>query len=497
MPTNAVTTNFSRVWFQEGGPGPSRARTYHGNWKAGAVTWNKGDITTIREPDPDAYNKFRRVGRFRGEPGDPEIALMARLSRERSKLLRLARGDCEHALHVHIGECQNPQDFARGWDKMLIMEGASISTYGTEDLGAMSPDETAAINEEVTFVGTDLYELKRLTFSEQTPTLVTREITAVYVCDQEQCGQCGVVSDGCQLVLALEGGVSASPGQAPTVIYTRDGGSIWAERTVSTMAANEVGSALFCAGGYTIVLSETSESLHYILTADLVTGAGTWTEVGTGFVATKGPLAVHALGASEIWIAGEGGYIYFSDDIVGGVVVRASGSPSTQDLNDIHAFDSNNIVAVGGSNAVVRSTDAGRTWALVVGPAVGIVLNTVWMKSALEWFVGAANGNLYYTIDGGATWSTKTFPGGGVGAVRDIVFVTPSVGYMAHNLAAPTARLLRTADGGYSWYVLPEGTGAIPDADFINELAVCQDPNIVYGGGLGGNAVDGFLVKAS
>src|SRR5687767_4177588 len=140
MPAAALTNSYTRVFFQEGGPGPSRPHSYEGRWKAGGLSWDKGDITTIREPDPDSYNKFIRTGRFRGEPGDPEVTLMARYTRQRSRLLRLARGDCEHAFQIHVGECENPQDFARGWQKSIILEGASISSYGTDDLGAMSPD---------------------------------------------------------------------------------------------------------------------------------------------------------------------------------------------------------------------------------------------------------------------------------------------------------------------------------------------------------------------
>lgn len=498
MPTEALTNPYSRIFFQEGGAGPSRGRTYRGNWKAGALSWSKGDITTIRDPDPDSYNKFIRVGRFRGEPGDPEITLMARYTRDRSTLLRLARGDCEHTLHIHFGLCQNPQDFSRGFDKALIIEGASINTYGTDDLGAMSPDETAPINEEVPFVGTDAYEVVRMTFSEQAGTLVTREMTSVYVCDAEQCGYCGVVSDGCQVVLALEGGVAASPGQAPTVLYTRDGGATWGERTVATLASNEAGSALVCIGSYTVVISADSDSLHYILTSDLLTGAGSWTEVNTGFVALKGPINLHSLGASETWIVGEGGYIYFTDDAtLGATEVSTAGTVTTNNLNAVHASDSLNVVAVGAANTILRTTNGGTSWSLVVGPAVGVVLNTVWMRSALEWFVGAANGNLYYTIDGGATWSTKLFPGSAAGSVRDIVFATPSVGYLAHSTATPAGRILRTIDGGYSWYVMPEGTGSIPANDYVASLAVCRDPNIVFGAGLGDNAVDGFLVKGA
>jgi hypothetical protein len=133
----AFTNNFSRIWFQPGGPGPSRGRNYHGNWIPGAIAWAQGDITILREPDPEAYGKFIKVGLVRGDVGNVTVPITARYSMQRSELLRAAVERCEHALQIHMGECQNPQDFARGWDKVLIVEGATITSYGTGALGTL------------------------------------------------------------------------------------------------------------------------------------------------------------------------------------------------------------------------------------------------------------------------------------------------------------------------------------------------------------------------
>ena len=109
------------------------------------------------------------------------------------------------------------------------------------------------------------------------------------------------------------------------------------------------------------------------------------------------------------------------------------------------------------------------------------------MRTELEWFVGDDNGQLWYTRDRGVNWVEKPFPGSGTGDVRDIVFATPTVGYMSHSTGAvPTVgRLLRTIDGGFSWYVLPEGTTTIPANLYLNSIAaVAECPNVVYAGGL-------------
>lgn len=495
MPTQAFTNSFSRVWFQEGGPGPSRNRVYHGNWRAGAITWGRGDLTVIREPDPNVYNKFIRVGRFRAEPADPEMPIMARFGFQRSALMKAARGDCEHALHVHMGQCENPQDFARGWQKVVILEGAAITNYGTAELGAMTPADNTHVDETVPFRGVDLYEVTRMTFAQQATALTTREMTAIRVCDTQQCGLCGV-SDGCRVVLALQGAVVGSPGQSPTIVYTRDGGATWAQRPVSSLAANQGATVLACLGSNVVVMSVDSNSLHYMALTDFVNGVGSFAQVTQGFVTAKGPLSLWSLGATENWISAQGGYIYFMDDPTNGVTVNQSGGVTTNDLNDIHAFDSNNIVAVGAANTILRTTNGGVSWTLVTGPAPAVVLNCVWLISPTEWLVGTAAGRMYYTADAGNTWTEKLFSGSGSGQVRDIEFVTPSVGFMAHSTTAPAGRIFRTIDGGYSWYLMPEGPGTIPTNQYVARLATCGDPNIVYGAGLA-TGVAGFLVKGA
>lgn len=489
--------DFSRVFLQKWGSGPANAPVYEGLWKAGAVAWGQGDAPTIKIPDPNAYGSFLRVGKIPGEPEDPSLTIMARYTMDLSDLLKLAKDGCDHTLHIHMGRCKDPKDFNRGWEKIAILEKARVTSYGTDDLGALEPGERAIVNEEVPFTGEDYYEVKPLVFSEQAAAQVVQEIVDIVICDSKSCGFCGIPSDGCSIVFALTMSAGGSPGLSAEIIYTEDGGSNWGDTNVSTLAANEDPDALACVGIYLVVVSTESNSLHYAEIADILDGTEVWAEVTTGFVVGGEPRDIFSLGSSSTWIVGAGGYVYFTADPTGGVTVQTAGGVVTDPLNAIHGIDILNLVAVGNSNAVIYTRDGGSTWASVTGPAVGVNLNTVWMASETEWWVGSAAGNLYYTRDSGVSWSTKTFSGSGAGVVRDIVFVTPSVGYMAHDTAAAAGRIFRTIDGGYSWYIMPEGTASIPTNDKINAVAICTDPNIIYAGGLGGNAIDGIIVKAS
>jgi len=68
---------------------------------------------------------------------------------------------------------------------------------------------------------------------------------------------------------------------------------------------------------------------------------------------------------------------------------------------------------------------------------------------------------------------------------------------MAVTVAGPSGKILRTIDGGHSWYVLPEsGAGSIPANEAINVVAPCKENvNLVFGGGLEATTV-GIIVKA-
>lgn len=495
MARNHQLTGYSRVFLIDGGARPSAAPAYQGLMKAGAFSWPQGDITLVRIPDPNRYGKFLVVGKVPGEEGNVELTLMARYTTDLSTLFKLARKKCDIDIHIHMGLCEDPRNFNLGYDKALIIRDARITTYGTTDLGALGSDENAIVNEEVPVSGEDAIELVRMTFGTKAATQVAREVVDIEICDTEACGECGVLSDGCQIVLATTRSSDASPGLPAEVIATRDGGSTWVERPITSLGATEDPNDSDCVGSNLVVVSAESISLHYANIADILNSVETWNEVTTGFVAGGAPRAIHSVSSVWTWIVGLGGYVYVASDPTSGVTVQDAGVATTQQLNAIHAIDELVAVAVGNSNAVIRTVD-GSTWSSVTGPAVGVNLNTVWMHSETTWFVGTAGGRLYYTEDSGATWTEKSFPGSGAGQVRHIAFFDGSVGYMAHSSAVPAGRILRTIDGGYSWYIIPEQTGfIIPANDYIGKLAVCADPNTVFGGGLADDAVDGIILK--
>src|SRR3990167_10317833 len=497
---DTIRSPFSRVFIIRDRAGPANAPEYFGEARAMGPTWALGGRTPVREPDPSRYGAFTIVDAIKGERELPTLSIENRYQYTISELLALAKQGCPFDAQVHFGKCQDPRDFNGGWDKVLVLEGADISNWATTELGALDQGQDAIVNETPDMNGLDLLEIKRLGFSELGAAEVVQEVLDITICDAVRCGACGLPSPGCQTFFAIQTATGGSPGLPSELIFSDDGGATIGQTNIDSLAANMNPNALSCVGVYLVVVSNGDCSIHYALIADIIAGTETWTENVAGLVCPTGaPNDIFSAGSSHTWVVGDGGYIYFYSDVTAAATVQDAGVATIEDLNAIHGADDQNLIAVGANNAVVRTQNGGETWEVITGPAVGVALNTVWMRSSDEWFIGTASpGRLWYTRDGGVTWTEKAFPGSGSGVVRDIVFATPTVGYLAHDTTAVVGRILRTIDGGFDWYVLPEGTGAIPTNDRINALAACgEDVNIVYAGGLGANATDGILVKGA
>lgn len=494
-------TVHSRIFTIEDRAGPNHPPIYQTLGRAQALSWPQGDVTPIRIPDPDSYEDFIEVDEIRGARGLPTLGLQFRKDRQLSDILKMVRKGCQFDVQVHVGACRQPSDFNEGWELITVLAGARATSYDTDELGALDSDQNAVVNESVSVTGLDLYEVKPVTAGEIAAAQVVQEVIAVAICDSKTCGACGLPSDGCQIVFGLTLSAGGSPGLPAEILFSDDGGATWDDTNITTLGANEDPNDFACVGNNLVVISEDDEALHYAAIADILEGIETWARVTSGIVATKGPLAIISLGRTFTWIVAEAGYIYFSDDVTSGVEVQSAGAATTEDLHDIHAWDVLNLVAVGDNNAVLHTTNGGSSWSLITGPAPAVNLNTVWMHTKETWFVGTAGGQLFYTEDSGDTWTEKAFPGSGAGQVRDIKFYDLAIGYMAHDTSASgtaRGRILRTLDGGYSWYVAPEGTANMADNDRIVALAACEeDPNLVFGAGLGDNAVDGFMVKVA
>ena len=145
--------------------------------------------------------------------------------------------------------------------------------------------------------------------------------------------------------------IGGSPTFQAEVLYSTDGGTTWTNVNITGLSASAVPSAIDIVGGYLVVLVNSADALYYA-TLDADTGApGAWTAVTTGFVAAGSPNDLYVASPTEVWIVGDGGYIYRSRDITAGVAAVVTGTLTSANYRRIHGMDST-IVAVGESGQV-------------------------------------------------------------------------------------------------------------------------------------------------
>lgn len=491
-----LKTPNSRVFLIEGRARGDHKPSYESGLRMMGVSQGFGDIERVEVPDPYEYGKYVEVAQIRGAEERATTSLEGRFAMSlKSTLLELARRKCAADVQLHIGKCTDPSLF-NTFEKIIVLEQAYLTNYGTDDLGNLASADEAVVNENADISAKELYEILPLSFGTKAGSIVTNELVDATLCDYASCGDCEDESSGCEKVYAISKAAGGSPSTPADIVFTVDGGVVWYAHDIDSLGAAEDPNGIDCLGAYIIVVSNASNSLHYALKS-IVDGLTdpTWTEVTTGFVTGGEPNAIFSVGG-KAFIVGDSGYVYVTEDPTAGVTVLDAGTATVDNLLDVEALSETFIVAVGNNGAIILSED-GVNFAAVTSPVgVAINLNFICLKNESEWWVGTSTGRLYYTIDGGDTWTEKAFPGSGSGVCYDMQFASDTVAILSHATSTPSGRLLRSYDGGYSWQVLPERAGAtLPANDRVNKVVVCsEDVNWVTGVGLNDNGSDGIIL---
>lgn len=455
------------------------------------LTKSLGELNPVQSPSLTRPNVFDILRVTRGAPDLGELTINERISRNTYGVLeRTVKNLCENAFFIRLGACARPDQLVE-WDSIIIVYGAQAG--GELDAGTLGQfDGNDPLEFNMTYSHLGWERILPVYTGEVADSILTREILDVAFGGESSCGYCAPYSDGSAARYALSNAQPSSPGLSSQLVYSYDGSTY---NIVDIQAlGGKAGNALNVVGQYLVVVSEVDESLVYINKSNI--SATGWTRVATGFVTTFGPLGIFALSPQQIFICGEGGYIYKSSDVTAGVSVSSAASATTQNLNAIHAVDQT-VVAVGNSNAIAVSNNLGATWQSVTGPTVGVNLQTVWVINKNQWYVGTANGRLYYTTNGGATWTQRGLPST-ITSVKDIAFAPdfPLVGAMVVNEGANVSYIYRTFDGGRSWSrQAPSITNLGTAPERYNAVAVCGT-DAILAGGLSA-ALDGVIAVAT
>ena len=492
---------FSRVFLIERRARADRDPAYHSSLIAGTVEQSFGDLEKIEVPDPDAYGEFQEIGTIRGGEERATTSLTGRYAADlASTLLRLAKIKCASDIQIHFGACQNPNEFNQ-FSKAIILEDASLTSVSTDELGTLESGGQAAVNETAEISAKNWYEVLPLKFSERAGSLVANEVVDVIISDSVGCGECTNESDGCQRVFAITLTAHGSPGTPADLLYSPDAGVTWYATNIDPLTTGSDPTGVAKIGDYVTVVSNALESLYYVDVDDLavlVSGSGdpTFVAVATGFVASSGPNDIWSVG-SYAFIVGDLGYVYGTADPTAGVSVLDAGVATSENLNAVHALSSTWAVAGGANGAFIYTLD-GASWTSVATAPASDGINAVWMRGEREFWAGTDAGQLFYTIDQGASWTEKTFSGSGTGVVHDFAFATDSVVYLSHATTGPAGRLLRSYNAGSSFRVLPEGVGSLAANDRLTALTVCKnDPNLLVAVGLSDLSADGIIIRGA
>lgn len=504
-----ITMKHTRHFLQVGGPSPSRAITYAGQDSQymkieGVGVPENGDVSRINVHDPYRVGGFKQVGVSKTAPGFVEATLIF-LEKHGAVPRQLGRLGCLNAYEL-VGACGDLSDFDRGWtDHLNIYELGQVN--GNKNLGNRSAwgDSDDQKEDSAPFVFSDFYSVGGLSFGEKGSDQISREVIDVTYANKLLCNECEDPADATQWIYAITKSSGAgSPGFPAEVVYTTNGGDTIQDVNIDGFGATEDPLAIEIVGDKLVILGLDA---YYYATINKYTGVpGTFTKVSSGFLAANSPNDMYVLSPREIFFAGDGGYIYKSEDITAGVSVLSAAVATSNTLYRIHGFN-DTIVAVGASDTVIKSTNRGSTFATTVDSPVGIAfdIKALAVKSDLEYWVGTTtSGRVYYTETGGEDWFQKSFSGAGSGDVKDIVFVTPTVGFILHNTTAPAGRILATQNGGRTWALSSDSAQSrvlnLPTTDYLSRLTFPRTDdattavNHVAVGGLAGNGTDGVLL---
>lgn len=336
-----------------------------------------------------------------------------------------------------------------------------------------------------------LYRLQLLTAQRQV-TAQAQDNNTIVFCNSPRCASdSGPASYPCQSGYASGGAAGAATAD---VFKTTDYGATWAATATDPFAADKVVAALAC-----IPISATA---HRIIAARGTTtaatpaqiaysddGGATWTTVAVGATSAlffQGPHSLFAYDTYNVFAVTDSGKI--SKSVDGGKTWTEQTSGVSTALHAVHFASDRVGFAVGASDVVLRTLDGGTTWGAVTATGASATLNTVFALDAQNVWVGTANGRLYFSRDGGTTWTQRRFTGDNVGNVRAVKFANSLIGYMAHDTAAPLGSIHRTIDGGYTWEQI-----TTPTNSGLTNLAICGVNNAWVTGKI--NTATGFLAK--
>lgn len=451
--TEVLTQRMNRLFFQLGGPFPDSEWTYYGkNAQYAELTGESesyGGVNPIYMKDPDVTDRYTIVGRQREVPDLATVNLT--LFEKIGYVPRdIGKQGCEFNIYRPVGNCKSLADFTNGWDYCAIYAGCIAEERDGGDPFPQDGDEALSSNYSLKVA--EMYKVGQLSFGEKAAANIDREVVDLVWGGGVNCGNCGPADNGATRLYAITVSSGAgSPGLPPECVYiSRDkvtGATTVYEYPLTWLSATtENPTAVDIMGDYIVITSNAALSYAYAPLNAMDGTIGTFTEVATGFVASKGPNDIFVASPFQAYLVGDGGYIYSLTNITAGVSVLSAGDATTQNLARVHGDGLSTLVAVGAAAAVVYSTNGGASWQTSAAAPGAAALTAVCVKDRFHWWVGGSS--RYYTRNGGTSWIQQAITS--ATNIYDIVFATLEVGYTLY-ITASVCKIQTTINGGLTW----------------------------------------------
>ncbi len=479
--------------------GPNTAMQYLGCEDLGDVDHALGDITQKFCPDP-VNGGWKVSGTFQGEPSPATFDVSSAIGTTAGVLNGIKCPIPFYLVYVPCGQIQLFQN----WDDIGVILPNSIRTNDSwQTLRKRVPADNGESMKVTSWSANPPVEVFELVPARQS-IVETEAINHVFLCNDQQCASdCGVAKDAGNDAYLTTDAPAGSPSADADVWRTSDGGANWIEGAIDAF-----GPAEDIQGGVCVDLdSNTTRVIVARGTTDAANPAEiafsdddgvTWTLIDVG--STNGQFSVGPNSMfspnrdpNNIWLVTSGGYIYYSSDAGETWTAQEEGVITAGNYLVIHGTSENILYAGAQADVIVRSNDGGISWSALTATGGGGEIQALWVLSQQRAWVGTDDATLWFTNDGGTTWTQRTgWTGSAVGEIKAIEFAPGSdlVGYMLQDNAAPLGAVLQTINGGTNWRAI---TG-IPANNGLNDLAVFETNGLFVVGEAGADGT-GMVIK--
>ena len=374
---------------------------------------------------------------------------------------------CPFGLYVMLA-CGKKGIF-ENWERAMLIDVKAVT--GRTRSGLVRKDEDVpAMHTFDIEAAPGVTDFFRLTSAQQSIDAgVGGQLTSLRFSDDVACWDtCGESQQPCERGIAT---TTAATGVAANVLISPEwaGTAAWEPSAADPFAADEdiADGILLKVGRNTsriIVVRGTTDASNPAEIAYSDDLGATWTNVDVG--STNGEYAIKkgalfALSSYDVYLVTDGGRIYKSEDSGATWSVKEDANITASQYNAIAFVNPQVGYAVGTAGLVVKTVDAGKNWGQVGAAAGAAELFSVGVLSRNRVWVGAAAGLLYYTDDGGDSFSPRT-AGDTTAPVNDQAWLSDYHGYIANG---ETVQF--TINGGYSFEQI-EDTGNLATADLIS-----------------------------